>query len=810
MCSRTFLCAIAIVLSTASPFVAQAQFSTDAGSDSPWADMKLPKTKIKLEFRNATVDNVLSLYQKVTGVTIIKDPTLTGTLTISSAKPVKLSDALEILSTTLSLKGFTMTRQGEMLVIRNRNSRTASQSSNPMGGGPGGTQFSSGGMAFGGNSGGNAQSTSVLRMYTLKYAGATQVAKVLNDVFQQTGTGALSFGGMMGGPGGGGPRGGGPGGGGPGGMVNMNQNSGQARANSLKASADEYSNSVIVNAPEADQSQIRSIITQLDKEVSQPLVSELFKLQYASSSDLVTVIQGLLSANTPKGKGSTASSSTQSNFPPFMNNSSSSSTTNQAIADTRTNSLLVTATEANMALVKRMITQLDTFTAAESTTFVFQLSNAKASDIATLMKQAFGTRSGSSTSNSSTTISGRVSNSTSSNSSSSSSRSSNSGLNGETQGNDLVVDLQDPNADSGALRTQVGVVQGFGGGGFGGGGFGQSGGSTSSSSSKTTQTTGRDSSGKLVNTRDLTGQVTAIADPNTNSIIVVTSPEYAALIRGIIEQLDKIPEQVMIETMIVEASLDSSNKLGVEWNLSSSLSRALGDKTATGSGGANYGLSTATDIQGFKYTVTGAALSSFVNLLKTDQRYQVLSTPKIFTSNMVEAEINISQSIPYVLSSRQDTNGNYTYNYSFQDVGVVLTVTPRITSNGFVTMDVTQTANDLQGYTSFNAPIVNQREAQTTVSVKDGETIVLGGIIRKTVSSTVKKIPLLGDLPVLGNIFRQSSKENTKTELLVFLTPHVVRNSEEARALRENEEKKLEPSTIEPKAKQIKQIDKKG
>jgi general secretion pathway protein D len=174
----------------------------------------------------------------------------------------------------------------------------------------------------------------------------------------------------------------------------------------------------------------------------------------------------------------------------------------------------------------------------------------------------------------------------------------------------------------------------------------------------------------------------------------------------------------------------------------------------------------------------------------------VLSTPRIFTTNNVTAEINISQSIPYVLSQTTDAvSGAILYNYSFLDVGIVLTVTPRITQNGYVTMDVTQTANDLVSYTSFNAPIVNQREADTTVSVKDGETIVLGGIIQNQITKTINKIPILGDLPILGNLFRDNSTTKNKTELLVFLTPRVVRNTDEARKLRQDTEKDLNPAT---------------
>jgi general secretion pathway protein D len=110
-------------------------------------------------------------------------------------------------------------------------------------------------------------------------------------------------------------------------------------------------------------------------------------------------------------------------------------------------------------------------------------------------------------------------------------------------------------------------------------------------------------------------------------------------------------------------------------------------------------------------------------------------------------------------------------------------------------MDVIQTANDLQGFTSFNAPIVNQREADTTVSVNDGETIVLGGIMRTTVNSTTNKIPLLGDIPILGNLFKSTTKEKQKTELLVFLTPHIVKNAEDAAKVKKDTVEKLSPAT---------------
>lgn len=771
----TMLCLVTL------PFVAMGQF-IGAPDDTPpaWTSFKLnAKKRIKLDFRNASVDAITTFLSVQSGITIVKDPTLTGTMNLVSATPVSLSDAFQILSTTLSLKNFSLVKEGKLLVIRSKNQGNRNQM----------PSFDPSIFTQGGNLN--------LKVYVMKYANASQISRVINDVFAASGSSPMDAimqmmqqGRQQGGrqPGGFG--------GGVGGGFQGRFGGGGASTSNVKASSDDFSNSVIVNAPSAQQQQVADLIRQLDVQTDEPQKSKVFPLKFASATDLTPVVQNVLNSNAPRGKGGATTQQTQGPQAFIQALRGQTAGSGQVTSDPRTNSLVVTATDENLVIVGRVINELDTEVKIENATFVVPLSNARADQIATLLQSAFGTRQGTTNRNNTNTQGGRVGGNTNATNRNTGNRNNTGGAGGlggsigdggvaqiDKTGQNLELALADPNSTDGELMTSIGVQQG---GGFqrlfgGGGGQGQTQNSTQ---------TGRDANGRLVNIRDLTNQITVIPDINTNSLIIVATPDGADLIRSIIEQLDRIPEQVMIETIIVEASLDDESKLGIEWNYSNT------HKGVTQGVGQGFGLQNTTPAPtGLKYTLSGGNLTAFMNAIATNTKFTVLSTPRIFTSNNVQASINISQSIPYVLSTRTDANGNLTFNYAFQDVGIVLTVMPRITANGYVTMDVTQTANDLQGYTTFNAPIVNQREADTTVSVKDGETIILGGIIRNNVSTTTNKIPLLGDIPILGHLFRSTNKTNSKTELMVLLTPHVVRNPEDAAKLRESETKRMSVPT---------------
>ena len=382
---------------------------------------------------------------------------------------------------------------------------------------------------------------------------------------------------------------------------------------------------------------------------------------------MATTLQNVLIANANKGRGASATTQGQQGFGPFAGFGQGNSQQNQnlAVADSRTNSVIVSGSEDQLALAEKVISDLDQKMPYVTTTSVYQLKSARSDTVANLLTAAFGQRTGSS-SRTNTTITPTNNTFTNSSTSTNSRSTSPTGSVDTSQG--LALNLQDPNSSSGELLTSVGVTQGFGGAMMGMLGGGQSSSQSRSSSSSTVsngQGIGYDANGHVIGVHDLTGQVTAISDPNTNSVIIVTSPDNLELVKNVIEQLDRIPEQVMIQTVIVEATLDKTSKFGLEWNFAQKV------KGISTSVGQTYGLQSASPaLQGLSYSLSGGDVSAFFNMLQTDTKYQVLSTPRIFTSNNMEAQINISQSIPYVVSTVQSTTGTYSYNYAFQNVGI--------------------------------------------------------------------------------------------------------------------------------------------
>lgn len=674
-----------------------------AATKRPWEEFKLnPKTTIFLDFTDSNPDMIISIFSRTSGITIIKDPTFKTPLTVTSAKAVGLKEAFEIFNTVLGLSGYELQKKGNLLLLAKKQP-PAAQPQPPRPPPP----------------------VPVIKTYPLANANATQVARVINEVF---GAAAPSTGGppQPGGPGGQfgvttQVEGGGGPGGGPGGVP------GGPKPPQVKASAEDYSNAVVVSALPTDQIAVEKLIQDLDKTTAQPLESELFHLKYVPVEDVLPAIENVLTSNAPVGRGAGKGQTQNRNdffygYNPYGNpgNSQRTSGGQTATGIKQTNSVIVSAVRANLELIRKLLESMDQPSSFVGTTTVIRLQNAKATDVADLLTKVFAQQTNSQNNNPIFYIS----------------------------------DFYNPDRNKDKRDTDI------------------------------------DENGEIVNVRDINGKISIIADPTTNSLVIVTLPSNMKTLRDVIDKLDQVAEQVMIETVIVEANLDKTMKLGVEWSFLNN--KLFNNPRVSGVGSTSFGLQSTTPPQeGLRYTITHNDYKTFLNALQTDTRFKVLNTPKIFTSNNVKAEINVSQKLPYITNQQTGSSGNLLTTYQFQDIGVILTVTPRITSSGRVTLEVVQAADDLQGFTSFNAPIINHRQASTTVSVADGETIVLGGIIRHTLNQVEKKIPILGEIPFLGNLFRSSSRSAGQTELMVFLTPHIVRSAGDAQKIRQAETERM-------------------
>ena len=273
--------------------------------------------------------------------------------------------------------------------------------------------------------------------------------------------------------------------------------------------------------------------------------------------------------------------------------------------------------------------------------------------------------------------------------------------------------------------------------------------------------------------------VTVVAEEKTNTLLVTGPPNSFKLIKDLIEKLDKRTAQVFIEVAIVDVTLDKDTKFGVEWSWKSAGEASDGtpvnENTST-----DFGL--ARETLGLKYAVLSDNWKGLLHALETRSNVKVLSTPTITTADNVEARISIGQDVPFISSEEETESGRFRRTVEFKKVAVALTVTPHVNDvSDVVALDVLQTINEIVGFESeLNAPIIADREAQTTITVKDGQTIVIGGIIKENRSRITKLVPLLGHIPLIGELFKSREWKTEQSELMVFLTPHILKDDESA------------------------------
>lgn len=271
----------------------------------------------------------------------------------------------------------------------------------------------------------------------------------------------------------------------------------------------------------------------------------------------------------------------------------------------------------------------------------------------------------------------------------------------------------------------------------------------------------------------------AVDGANNALIIRASATEYAALER-FLKEIDIAPDQVLIEVTIAEVTLNDSLKFGVEWFFKNtddqkySLGRAL---------------KPAATLPGFNFTYTIPDVEVALSALGTITDVQVISAPKLLTLDNKAASLQFGDQVPIITQSATGitnaSDSTIVNSVQFRDTGIVLKVTPRISKGGTVFVDVNQEVSSAIPTTTsgIDSPTIQQRKISSTVAVQDGDSIALGGMIRQSDTHSDSGVPVLKDIPLVGNLFSSTSNQGARTELLIFLRPRIIRNAAAAREM---------------------------
>jgi general secretion pathway protein D len=306
----------------------------------------------------------------------------------------------------------------------------------------------------------------------------------------------------------------------------------------------------------------------------------------------------------------------------------------------------------------------------------------------------------------------------------------------------------------------------------------------------------------------LSTDVKIVADKATNSLVITARPEEFQVIEPIIQKLDIPRKQVYLEAVIMEVLSSRTISLGVNWSVAGETNLPLTSRDGVAFGGSNpEGSPTLVDpttgalaipsgltagVVAFPITIGGITfsnLAALVNLAQTDNDFNIISTPQLMTLDNEEASVVVAENIPFSTRVDQgtDTTSRAIQSLEYRDVGTTLKVTPQINEKRFVKLKIYEEISRVVSETTqvsltevVLAPTTRKRTAETNVQVRDGQTVVIAGLIGDETDMSMSKVPCLGDIPVLGWLFRSESTKTRRTNLLIFLTAYIVATPEEA------------------------------
>ena len=311
---------------------------------------------------------------------------------------------------------------------------------------------------------------------------------------------------------------------------------------------------------------------------------------------------------------------------------------------------------------------------------------------------------------------------------------------------------------------------------------------------------------KLTAAANPTQQIQITADKSTNALIIVAPPQEFEVISEIVEKLDTIREQVFVEMQIMEVTQEALQNIGVDW---ATLDQAVAD-SVRGFGMTNLGPRAAFEsgtaeglsVGAWRGSGSNVQIGAILQALKKESGINILSTPQILTSNHRKAIIIVGENRPFVTQSRitesvDPITPTVIQGFEYKDVGITLEVTPHISQGGLIRLEVSSEFTKLLDdvvTSSLNTPVTAKRTAKTVVTMKSGATVVIGGLIRDDKTRITKKVPLLGDIPGLGALFTSQQDQLQKTNLLIFITPHIMTSQEQLEQITNTKREQMRPA----------------
>ncbi len=723
----------------------------------PAAPGAAPVQELTLKFQDAPLDQVLGMYAELTGRTVLKAPAINAVVTLRSTTRLTQAEAKQAIESILALNNIALVSVGERF-LKVIQTTTARQEGMPVG-----LARPEGALPEG--------DLLISQIIDLKYMATDEVTTILQGLLHGYG----------------------------------------------KIQAIERTNSLLVTDTRSNLQRIMEVVEYLDKPAESKIETRVYEIIYADAMSVADALNELIADSQQQQQqgqrtGATRTPTPQAPTPPGVIRAPTPTSASIAYAmaerglitgrvkilpDERTNVLIILSEPQNFDFFDQIIKVLDRQVDPEIIVRVQQLEYADADEAAGILNDLIGgsysssgrrtgTTGTTSTRTGATGTTGARTGSTSVRSSSSRTSSSRYGSSGSRYGSSSS---RTPTSSTGDSRSEA--LREF-----------------LARQTGQTQAQGGSPNAPAGGIGEISPDTRILPDLRSNALILMGTKTDLAVLQEVIRQIDIMLAQVIIEAVIVEVTLSDNVTYGFDW-LQRSLVAYESKRAGPGGGldlrkpllafgggfvsGTSASFRDASDVGrdvplsggGLTYylTMNDLNLDAVLTMTAGSSDARVLSTPVILTADNTEASIIAGEERPIVSATTTTDGGNQTSSYEYRNIGIELTVLPRINPKGVVVMEVTQTADNVGDIVTIDGnevPVITKRELTANLTVNDRATVVLGGMVNNQDRLTRTKVPILGDIPLLGRLFRSDTKQKQKTELLVFLTPYVIQSPDEA------------------------------